>query len=94
MLYETEQGDCSLKSLPKYQLIRYLIEGGYLDEDTYRDCISVFCEGAISTSDLNFIRAVNNSNPVEAEQSLDDVANIVETLDPGDFLKKSTKNYA
>lgn len=75
-----------------YQLLVFLIQNSYIDEDTYRDCISYYYDGGMTINDKNYLIAVNSRKEVGFEDKIDNIELVFESLDDKDFLTVSTRN--
>ena len=83
----------SVRDKKRYMLFRFLIENGYINENTYRDNMSYFREGGLSVRDKNYLISVNSHSYSEFDYRLDNVEIVCEYLDEKDFLEQQTRNY-
>lgn len=75
-----------------YNLIKYLIRNGYINED-YAVYSSYFYSTDLSVLDRNFILSVYNSSDAFPEYKLDNPEKVLEMLNPESFLLRSVNNY-
>lgn len=75
-----------------YDLIKYLIREGMLDE-TYQDYIAYFYPNSLSRTDKAFIRNVLDDGDSQFNYQLDNVQTVVNRLKLGFFNRRSILNY-
>ncbi|WP_153447865.1 YobI family P-loop NTPase [Vibrio algicola] len=74
------------------KLLIHLIEKGYIDEQ-YHLYISVFYEGNIAKSDMDFVMAVKSNEITESNKSLINCAEILKYFSEDEFRSLSFFNY-
>ncbi|SEI86983.1 hypothetical protein SAMN04488113_12721 [Alkalibacterium gilvum] len=84
-----------IKRSPYFDLLVFLITGGYIDED-YHSYITYFHEKSLTVSDKEFLRTVydsHNSEGFRYETKLNRIIEIYNRLDTSDFMKKEVLNF-
>lgn len=74
-------------------LLRYLLSNGWIDEH-YQDYIARFHEGSLSTDDINFVRSIRDSVPVDPSFSLSNPKEVIDQLREEDFKGYLIFNYS
>lgn len=82
-----------IKDDKNFDLIKYLIISGYLDDASYRDYMACFEEGGISISDKNFLMGLTIGSGKAPDYELKSPAVVFESLSPKDFLSPESRNY-
>ena len=82
----------SLKEDPYFDLLKYLLSHGYIDE-TYFDYMSFFYPNSLSRKDKMFVRSVMDRKHKGYDYPLDDPGLIVENLNDYDYTQIETLNY-
>jgi len=80
------------KDISQESLLIHLIEKGYIDEQ-YHLYISVFYEGNIAKSDMDFVMAVKSNEITESNKSLINCAEILKYFSEDEFRSLSFFNY-
>lgn len=80
------------KAINDEKLLIHLIEKGYID-DQYHLYISVFYEGNIAKSDMDFVMAVKSNEITESNKSLINCAEILKYFSEDEFRSLSFFNY-
>lgn len=75
-----------------FEIIKYLVLSGYLDDSSYRDYMACFDENGMSISDKNYLIALNNRTAKPYDYKLDNPELVYENLVDDDFLISATKN--
>ena len=81
-----------IKENTYFDLIKYLISYGYIDE-SYRDYMSFFYGESISRNDKIFLRSVTDKHPKDFKYMLDDPQTIISRLRMTDIEKVECLNY-
>lgn len=81
-----------IKSSDYFNLLKYLIRNGYIDE-TYPDYMTYFYEKSISRKDKVFIRSVMDQKAKEYNYKLDNPYIIIENLRDIDFANEEILNF-
>ncbi|MGO1748279.1 YobI family P-loop NTPase [Alkalibacterium gilvum] len=84
-----------IKRSPYFDLLVFLITGGYIDED-YHSYITYFHEKSLTVRDKEFLRTVYDSHDSEGfryETKLNRITEIYNRLDTLDFMKKEVLNF-
>lgn len=81
-----------VKSSMYFDLIKYLIRNGYIDE-TYQDYMTYFYENSISRTDKIFLRSVTDESPKPYTYSLKKPALVLSRLRQIDFDKDTVLNF-
>lgn len=76
-----------------FDVIRYLIFSGYLDDLSYRDYMACFDENGMSLNDKSFLISINNRNGREFDYKLDNVSLVFANLESDDFLLPAIRNF-
>ena len=82
-----------VKSNPYFDLLKFLIRNGYIDE-TYADYMTYFYENSLSRTDKVFLRSVSDQIAKEPTYELKEPKKVVEQLDEFDFDQEETLNYS
>lgn len=80
-----------IKNSLYFDLIKYLILNGYIDE-YYYDYITIFYGNSITVNDKNFIISVCNREKLEVDYELNNPERVIEELTEYDFTQEETKN--
>ena len=75
-----------------FDIIKYLVMSGFLDDSSYRDYIACFDENGMSIVDKNYLIALNNREGKPFDYRLDNPELVYENLEEDDFLVPATKN--
>lgn len=75
-----------------FDIIKYLVLSGYLDDSSYRDYMACFDENGMSIADKNYLIALNNRTGKPFDYKLDNLELVYENLVDDDFLVSATKN--
>ena len=76
-----------------FDIMKYLIRSGYLDDLSYRDYMACFDENGMSVEDKNFLIGVNNREGKKFDYKLDNNQLVYENLVSDDFLLPAIRNY-
>lgn len=91
--YENENSFTNSVLLDRnYDLIKYLIRNGYINED-YSVYSSYFYSDDLSPTDRNFVLSVHNGNSITPEYKLNNPKNVLAALNPSSFLLHSVNNF-
>lgn len=80
-----------IKNSLYFDLIKYLILNGYIDE-YYYDYITIFYDNSITVNDKNFIISVCNREKLGVDYELNNPERVIEELTEYDFTQEETKN--
>lgn len=80
-----------IKSSDYFDLVKYLIRNGYIDE-TYADYMTYFYEDSLSRVDKIFLRSVTDRRAKPYSFELKDPEKVVRRLRPKDFDQEETLN--
>lgn len=80
-----------IKNSLYFDLIKYLILNGYIDE-YYYDYITIFYGNSITVNDKNFIISVCNREKLGVDYELNNPERVIEELTEYDFTQEETKN--
>ncbi|MCM3294019.1 hypothetical protein M3661_28385 [Paenibacillus sp. MER 180] len=81
-----------IKESPYFDLIKYLIRNGYIDE-TYQDYMTYFYENSLSRIDKIFLRSVTDQLPKEYAYSLKDPKLVLSRLHISNFDQIEILNF-
>lgn len=91
--YEQEDYVAKIQNSAGFDLLKYLIRNGYLDE-TYSSYISYFYPGGLTTNDKNFLLSVNNRTPLDYNYPLDASEEVLDRLQVSSFNRPEIYNYS
>lgn len=81
-----------IKSSEYFDLLKYLIRNGYIDE-TYADYMTYFYENSLSRVDKTFLRSITDKRAKEYTYKLKDPKLVVSRLRLVDFDQEETLNF-
>lgn len=81
-----------VKRSPYFDLIKFLIRNGYLDE-TYPDYMTYFYENSITANDKTFLRGVADKHAKPYDYTLDNAALVASRMRVIDFKEEEALNY-
>lgn len=81
-----------IKRSPYFDLIKYLLREGYIDE-TYPDYMTYFYGNSMSVGDKNFLRSVLCKKAKPYNYSLDNLGLVIEKLKPSYFAEVEVLNF-
>lgn len=81
-----------IKSSQYFDLIKYLIRYGYIDE-TYEDYMTYFYENSLTRNDKIFLRSITDKRPKEWTYNIDNPKLILSRLREIDFEEIETLNF-
>ena len=81
-----------IKRSPYFNLIKFLIRDGYLDE-TYPDCMTYFYANSITANDKTFLRSVTDKHAKPYDYALNNAALVVSRMRLLDFKEQEVLNY-
>ena len=81
-----------IKSSEYFDLLKYLIRNGYIDE-TYADYMTYFYENSLSRTDKNFLRSITDKKAKEYTYKLKNPKLVVSRLRLVDFDQEETLNF-
>lgn len=87
---ETDFSD--IKSNEYFDLLKYLIRNGYIDE-TYADYMTYFYENSLSRTDKIFLRSITDKKAKEYTYHLDNPKKVISRLRLVDFDQEEILNY-
>ncbi|MCH4199425.1 hypothetical protein [Clostridium tyrobutyricum] len=82
-----------IKSSQYFDLIKYLIINGYIDE-TYEDYMTYFYPNSLTKKDKIFLRSVTDRKAKEWEYKIDKCQIVISMLREVDFHEKETLNFS
>ncbi|EPF2243905.1 hypothetical protein ACSP9K_002284 [Citrobacter werkmanii] len=82
----------SIKGSEYFDLLKYLIRNGYIDE-TYNDYITYFYENSLNRSDKAFLRSISDKKGKDYSYELNNPSLIVKRLQPYDYSQQETLNF-
>ncbi len=92
-LVEKSGGSNIFNDMDDEKLLIHMIKKGYIDEQ-YHLYISIFYEGNISKSDMDFIMAVKNNEETDPNKKLIDCTEILKYLSGDELRSASFFNYS
>lgn len=81
-----------VKRSPYFDLIKFLIRNGYLDE-TYPDYMTYFYENSITANDKTFLRGVADKHAKPYDYALNNAALVASRMRMIDFKEEEALNY-
>lgn len=89
-----EEGYNEIKGSDYFELLRFLIRYGYIDE-TYSDYMTYFYEESLSANDKTFLRRITDKRGADFEYSLKEVQKVIASpvLRVVDFSEEETLNF-
>lgn len=75
-----------------FDIIKFLIQSGYFDVDSYRDYMACFDERGMSVSDKNFLIGINSGKGKSFDYKLDNIPLVSEYLKSSSYLMPATRN--
>ncbi|HBZ4250038.1 TPA: hypothetical protein MG551_24600, partial [Klebsiella aerogenes] len=82
----------SIKGSEYFDLLKYLIRNGYIDE-TYNDYITYFYENSLNRSDKAFLRSISDKKGKDYSYALNNPSLIVKRLQLYDYSQQETLNF-
>lgn len=82
----------SIKGSEYFDLLKYLIRNGYIDE-TYNDYITYFYENSLSRSDKAFLRSISDKKGKDFSYALKNPSLIASGLQLYDYSQQETLNF-
>ena len=82
----------NIKSNEYFDLLKYLIRNGYIDE-TYTDYMTYFYENSLSRTDKIFLRSITDKKAKEYTYHLDNPKKVISRLRLVDFDQEEILNY-
>jgi hypothetical protein len=89
---ENDEGFSELKDSYYFELLKYLVREGWIDE-TYSDYMTYFYENSLTRTDKIFMRSVTDKNAKEPIYSLNKPRLVVSRLPLEYFEQEETLNY-
>ena len=87
-----EEQFAEIKRSPYFNLIKFLIRNGYLDE-TYSDYMTYFYENSITANDKTFLRGIADKHAKPYYYRLDNAAMVISQMRVIDFKDEEVLNY-
>lgn len=87
-----EKDFSDIKSNEYFDLLKYLIRNGYIDE-TYADYMTYFYENSLSRTDKIFLRSITDKKAKEYTYHLDNPKKVISRLRLVDFNQEEILNY-
>lgn len=87
-----EKDFSDIKSNEYFDLLKYLIRNGYIDE-TYADYMTYFYENSLSRTDKIFLRSITDKKAKEYTYHLDNPKKVISRLRLVDFDQEEILNY-
>ena len=81
-----------VKRSPYFDLIKFLIRDGYLDE-TYPDYMTYFYENSITANDKTFLRSITDRHAKPFDYKLDNAALVISRMRMIDFKSQEALNF-
>lgn len=81
-----------IKSNPYFDLIKYLVRHGYIDE-TYQDYMTYFYENSLTRTDKIFLRSITDEMAKEYEYILKDPQMVLSRLSVSNFDNEEVLNF-
>ncbi|MEN4053903.1 hypothetical protein [Sulfurimonas sp. NWX79] len=95
-IQELSQQEVSQKLLNRYlgsyDLLKYLIFNGHIDENYYMYLSNSF-KNSLTPNDINFLKSVINNTPLEYTYSLNNMNELIYKLNLNEFNKEAILNY-
>ncbi len=91
-LIDEEEKFEEIKRSPYFDLIKFLIREGYLDE-TYPDYMTYFYENSITAHDKSFLRGITDRIAKSYDYKLDNVALVISRMRMVDFTSQEALNF-
>lgn len=82
-----------IKSSNYFNLLKFLISNGYIDENTYSDYMSYFYPNSISQNDKIFLRSLTDQKSLEYDYSLNSPIKIFKRINEKYFYEQEILNY-
>lgn len=82
-----------IKSSNYFNLLKFLISNGYIDENTYSDYMSYFYPNSISQNDKIFLRSLTDQKSLEYDYSLNSPNKIFKRINEKYFFEPEILNY-
>lgn len=90
--YEKNGYADSVKKTPGFDLLKYLIRNGYINED-YAANISYFYPNSLTIQDRNFLLALKDRKNLGYEYHLDRPKTVLDRLNSEDFIHEEVQNF-
>jgi len=90
--YESEGYIEKIQNSKNFNLLKYLIRNGYIDEN-YAAYISYFYPNSLTVQDRNFLLALSDRSPLDYGYHLDRPDAILDRLDIADFTRRELRNF-
>lgn len=87
-----EKEHTEIRESQYYDLIKYLIRNGYIDE-TYADYLTYFWGQDLTRSDKIFVRSITDEKAKEFDYKLEKTKSVVKRLTESDFEKEEVLNF-
>ena len=87
-----EEQFLEIKANEYFDLLKYLIRNGYIDE-TYADYMTYFYEESLTRTDKIFLRSITDKQKKEYGYSLKSPELVIQRLKPVDFDQEETLNF-
>lgn len=84
--------DNNIKEIFENKLLISLVKNGFIKEN-YEKSLSFFKTGDLLPEDYNFLICVDTNNKLDFNYKIENIAEIINTLDAKDFLKESLLNF-
>lgn len=91
-LIDEEEKFEEVKRSPYFNLIKFLIREGYLDE-TYPDYMTYFYENSITAHDKSFLRGITDRHAKSYDYRLDNAALVISRMRMVDFTSEDVLNF-
>lgn len=90
--YEAEGYADAIKTSKGFNLLKYLIRNGYIDEN-YAAYVSYFYPNSLTAQDRNFLLALSDRKSLGYDYHLERPEDVLHRLDDSDFTRKELRNF-
>ena len=90
--YESEGYVEIIQNSKSFNLLKYLIRNGYIDEN-YAAYVSYFYPNSLTVRDRNFLLALSDRTPLEYGYHINHPDAILDRLDASDFTRRELRNF-
>lgn len=90
--YESEGYVEKIQDSKSFNLLKYLIRNGYIDEN-YAAYVSYFYPNSLTVQDRNFLLALSDRTPLEYDYHINRPDAILDRLEASDFTRRELRNF-
>lgn len=90
--YEPENYLAKIQNSKNFNLLKYLIRNGYIDEN-YAAYVSYFYPNSLTAQDRNFLLSIADRAPLAYEYHLDRPDTVLDRLEQTDFSLREVRNF-